>query len=229
MRALPRLPFVPRASSPAFASPASHVLLCFHSFLLEEIADNAWRSRRRLGQRMMVRCLIWFVGFFLFYWFSETNGWLFGDIELGDLPAVEEIILVVLPLLISIVSTAFIVKRGWVQNSFVNNEVAAKGMAYFVRGLRTTGIGCAVWIVTELCCDSVVVLRYFPGHFVWHCTASYGMTMMLMLGGILRADNFSKVQRLDLRRDVPPPNDIKKKTCCARVLGALTLRGKIST
>lgn len=211
-----RLLACPRASSPTFAPPSSYVLLCFRSFLLEEIADNAWRSRRRLGQRMMVRCLIWFVGFFLFYWFSETNGWLFGDIELGDLPAVEEIILVVLPLLISIVSTAFIVKRGWVQNSFVNNEVAAKGMAYFVRGLRTTGIGCAVWIVTELCCDSVVALRYFPGHFVWHCTASYGMTMMLMLGGILRADNFSKVHRLGFAATYHRPTTSKRDLLCTR-------------
>ena len=163
------------------------------SFILDEIADNAYRSRRRLGQRMVVRCLIWLTGLFLFYWFSEANGIFFG-VELGNLPAVHEIALVVLPLLISVVSTAFIVKRGWVQNSFVNNEVAAKGMRHFIQGLCITGVGCAVWIVTEMSCDQVVLLRYFPGHFIWHCTASYGMTMMLMLGGILRADNFSKVR-----------------------------------
>lgn len=184
----------------SLASPAAWRAFCpfavcaatHRSFILDEIADNAYRSRRRLGQRMLVRCLIWLTGFSLFYWFSEANGILFG-VELGDLPAVHEIALVVLPLLISVFSTAFIVKRGWVQNSFVNNEVAAKGMRHFVRGLCIAGAGCAVWIVTEVSCDKVILMRYFPGHFIWHCTASYGMTMMLMLGGILRADNFSKV------------------------------------
>ena len=45
-------------------------------------------------------------------------------------------------------------------------------------------------------CDDIKWLRFVPGHAIWHVTVSYGFTMMLLLGGVRRADNFQKKARI---------------------------------
>lgn len=190
-------------------------------FLLEEVSDNIFRTRKHGGWRTMLRLLVWVLICGIFFWFSEANGRVpVGSprLELGDYA--EKEVLIVLPLLTSVLLTILVIKRGWLDNAFVDAEVSRRGRRLFYSGLCIAAFGCACWIATEALCDTWVYIRYFPGHFLWHCTAAYGMTMMLMLGAILRADNFSKVAKIGRPRR---KRDRRKNGLCSRLFSRAAL------
>ena len=132
---------------------------------------------------------------FIYWWFAETNAWVPGGIyELGDvLGAVS----VGLPLLMCVIGGLVVIRLGWLRkNEYVHVDAASAAVRLFRRGLLLSTLGATSWILTETLCDSVVWIRWFPGHFLWHTAMAYGLTCCLLLGAILRADNERKNPRL---------------------------------
>lgn len=162
-------------------------------FLFEEVSENYFADRRREGRRAVWRLLAWFVFLFIFWWFSETNAAVSHNLELGDY---VDFLIIALPMALCVIMAVIVIWQGWAVNAYVDAKVARKAKHLFCRGLIVAFLGIATWVVTEKGCDTIKALRYVPGHLVWHVTMAYGLTMMLLLGGVLRADNFKKKPRI---------------------------------
>jgi hypothetical protein len=172
-------------------------------FLSEEFVENLYKKRSREGRRAVWRMVIWCLYLFVYFWFAEANAvvpaatWgsnrAFAAYELGDHIA---FLIIAIPLLFVVLMALVIIWRGWLMHTYVDQRVALKARRLFLRGLLIACVGVVSWLLTEQLCDEVKWVRYFPGHFVWHITMSYGLTMMLLLGGVLRADNFKMKPRI---------------------------------
>ena len=161
-------------------------------FLFEEIAENFYATRKHMGQRAMLRMISWFLFLLVFWWFSETNAAI-GNFELGDH---IDFAITMVPLVMVTLMSLIVIRQGWAVSTYVDSRVLRKTNVLFIRGLCIASFGIVSWVGTELLCDSVKLVRWFPGHFIWHLTVSYGFTLMMLLGGVLRADNFKKKPRI---------------------------------
>jgi hypothetical protein len=141
----------------------------------------------------MWRMFSWFMFLFVFWWFSETNAAIGDWIELGDH---IDFAITMVPLIAVTLMSIIVIIKGWAVSTYVDPTVLRKTNVLFIRGLFIASIGIISWVMTELLCDSVKWVRWYPGHFIWHLTVSYGFTLMMLLGGVLRADNFKKKPRI---------------------------------
>jgi hypothetical protein len=141
----------------------------------------------------------------VFWWFSETNAAI-GSFELGDH---IDFAITMVPLVMVTLMSLIVIQQGWAVSTYVDPKVLRKTNVLFIRGLCIASFGIVSWVGTELLCDSVKLVRWFPGHFIWHLTVSYGFTLMMLLGGVLRADNFKKKPRI-----WRPSRHGGQKSCC---------------
>ena len=162
-------------------------------FLFEECSENIFKTRRHEGRHAVLRLSAWIVFLFVFWWFSETNAVVHRDFELGE---TVDFLVIGVPLMLNVAMAVLALHQGWANNAYVDEKVAKKAQNLFVRGLCFALFGVVVWLLTEQLCDSVKWIRWFPGHLFWHISMSYGLTLMLLLGGVLRADNFKKKPRI---------------------------------
>ena len=162
-------------------------------FLCQEVTDNLHRRRTHEGRRAFERSVFWTIVLFIYYWFTSTNAVLPNGVEIGDAAGP---VFIGLPMLLSVVVTVVVIRLRWLHNDYVPDDVARKGARYFSFGLTVALFGVTSWLLTELTCDALKFMRYFPGHFVWHIAMAYGSMMMLMLGAIMRADNYKKLPRI---------------------------------
>ena len=176
-------------------------------FLTEEMLE-AWvrvykLNKTRQACRLLMRCLLWVMVLLIYWWLSETNG----AVNLPFLPSnyqrpnfeIGRYIGAVsfgVPLVLCILLALCMIQCGLLVNEYVSERVAKKAKRLFYRGLGFCFAGICSWIATETLCDHFIFVRYFPGHTVWHLTMAYGLTLCLLLGGILRADNYHKYPRL---------------------------------
>ena len=179
-------------------------------FLFEEICENYYSSRKHLDRRSLWRLVAWVFMFLApFWWLSETNGaltYVLGDWELGEH---ADFAIIAVPLVFTVIMAFLIIRNGWAVSMFVDPKILRQTNKLFIRGLCIALVGIISWVATEQLCDSVKWIRFIPGHFIWHITVSYGFTLMLLLGGVLRADNFKKKPRI-----WRPARHNNGKDCC---------------
>jgi len=173
-------------------------------FIISEITE-AMQSKgliHRRFRKVLMAC-VWILSMGLVYWLTTTHAFLLllspakSNSSTSTLKGVEVsndigALAIAVPIGICLAVVYVAICMGWVIPTDVEIAGFQTEKSFRCRlhlGVFFTAVGICTWVVTEKFCDDFEIVRWVPGHLIWHVTCAYGLTNCLIYAATLRADN----------------------------------------